>query len=62
MAMEYGTEFWGRLPLDPMLLHACEHGQPFVVDQYPQSQAARALDAFAKNLVQKCPVEEMQQS
>jgi Mrp family chromosome partitioning ATPase len=57
MAKEYGTEFWGRIPLDPLLLYACEHGQPFVVDQYPQSQAARALDTLAKKLVQKCPVE-----
>ena len=56
MAQAYQVPFWGRLPLDPDLLHACEQGKPFVQIK-PNSTASRALKEFCQKLVQKLPVD-----
>ena len=56
MAEAYQVPFWGRLPLDPKLLKACEQGQAFVRTS-PQAQAAKALKDFCGRLVQALPVD-----
>mmetsp|Transcript_22618 Transcript_22618/g.49382 ORF Transcript_22618/g.49382 Transcript_22618/m.49382 type:complete len:397 (-) Transcript_22618:108-1298(-) len=55
MANAYNAPFWGRLPLDPNLLQACEKGEAFVQEK-PKSQAAVALQEFANRLVKTLPV------
>jgi Mrp family chromosome partitioning ATPase len=56
MSHDYGVEFWGRLPLDPDLLKACEAGQGYV-ETHPSAPASLALKAFCETLVHKLPVD-----
>lgn len=56
MAQDYSVPFWGRLPLDPDLLQACEKGLAFVLER-PQSEASLRLQDFCKKLVERLPVE-----
>lgn len=55
MAAEYHVPFWGRLPLDPQLLQACEKGQAYVAVQ-PDAPAAQALQEIARKLTTVLPV------
>lgn len=56
MAVDYGVPFWGRLPLDPKLLEACEKGQCFV-DAHPTAKSAGILKDFCEKLVSVLPVD-----
>jgi Mrp family chromosome partitioning ATPase len=56
MATELGLPFWGRLPLDPKLLKACEEGKPFVT-LHPESVASARLKDFSQNIVSILPVD-----
>ena len=55
MAEEYGIPFWGRLPLDPDLLKACEEGRGFA-ESRPKAAAAVALEDFCRRLNEALPV------
>jgi len=59
MANAYQCEFWGSLPLDPLLLKACEEGQCFVEQAAsdPNNKAAVTLKDFCKRLTTVCPVD-----
>ncbi|KAL7576057.1 hypothetical protein ACA910_000842 [Epithemia clementina (nom. ined.)] len=61
MAQAYQVPFWGRLPLDPDLLLACEQGRPFVQVK-PNSVASQALKDFCQKLVSRLPVDMEMQS
>lgn len=56
MANEFNIPFWGRLPLDPNLLKACEEGQAFV-KTCPNSPASNSLLEFCKKIIHQLPVE-----
>jgi Mrp family chromosome partitioning ATPase len=56
MANEYNVPFWGRLPLDPKLLEACEKGQCFV-DGHPDTAAATVLRDMCVKLNTILPVD-----
>ena len=56
MAQEYNVPFWGRLPLDPQLLKACENGQAFVAI-YPHSNATQILFNFCSRIHHILPVD-----
>jgi Mrp family chromosome partitioning ATPase len=56
MATDYNVPFWGRLPLDPNLLEACENGKCFV-DARPEAKAAVVLKDLCKKLVTVLPVD-----
>jgi NUBPL iron-transfer P-loop NTPase len=58
MAEQYKVPYWGVLPMDPDLLQACESGKAFV-EACPNSMAAKALQAFSKNITSKLLVEEV---
>lgn len=55
MAAHANAPFWGRLPLDPLLLQACERGQGYA-SLYPNAPASIALQQFVDKLVQRLPV------
>eukprot|EP00934_Nitzschia_sp_Nitz4_P001946 Nitzschia sp. Nitz4//scaffold5_size260463//192881//194082//NITZ4_001007-RA/size260463-augustus-gene-0.18-mRNA-1//1//CDS//3329555415//1946//frame0 len=57
MAQQYQVPYWGKVPMDPDLLKACEGGTTFVEDQ-PTRKAAEAFRHFAKQLISQLPVEE----
>jgi Mrp family chromosome partitioning ATPase len=59
MAKDYNIDFWGRLPLDPELLKACEEGKGFVHVR-PDAPAALALEDFCSRLVKELPVNMME--
>jgi len=61
MADAYNVPFWGRLPLDPKLLQACEQGKAYVQLE-PTSQASSALQDFSGRLVKRLPVDMDKQS
>jgi Mrp family chromosome partitioning ATPase len=56
MAHDYNVPFWGRLPLDPLLLQACEKGQAFC-KQEPNAPATKALQDFCNRLTDNLPVD-----
>jgi Mrp family chromosome partitioning ATPase len=56
MSRDYGVEFWGRLPLDPELLKACEAGRGYV-ETSPAAPASLALQQFCDTLLKRLPVE-----
>ena len=56
MCTDYGVPIWGRLPLDPDLLKACEDGKAFV-EAEPKAPAAVAFHAFSKKLNKALPVD-----
>lgn len=49
LARESGVPFLGRVPFDPALAAACDHGEPYVAAA-PAAPAARALTAIAAGL------------
>lgn len=55
MAQDFGCPFWGRLPLDPKLLKACEEGQGYVTVS-PEAPASQALKLFCEKLTAALPV------
>lgn len=55
MAKEYGAPFWGSLPMDPLLLQACENGKSFV-DEYPEAKMSQFLEDLSKRLILALPV------
>lgn len=56
MARDHGIPFWGRLPMDPELLQACENGEAFVKTN-PESPAAAALVDFCSKINKTLPVD-----
>ena len=58
MAAKYNIPYWGKLPMDPDLLQACEHGRTFVED-HPHSLAAASLKFFCNKIRTELPVEEL---
>lgn len=56
MASDLGLPFWGRLPLDPKLLKACEEGKSFVA-LYPDAIASARLRGFCQNIISTLPVD-----
>lgn len=56
MATDHGVPFWGRLPLDPDLLKACEQGKPFV-EARASAPAARAIEDFCHRITEVLPVD-----
>ena len=56
MSRDHNVEFWGRLPLDPALLQACEAGQGYA-ETNPTAPASLAIQQFCDALVKKLPVE-----
>jgi len=55
MAKSYGVDFWGRLPLDPKLLQACESGLSINASA-PSSDASSVLSDFVSKLLAALPV------
>ena len=49
LAAQSGIPFLGRVPFDPRLAAAADHGLPFVLE-HPESPAAQALAAIAERL------------
>ncbi|MFH1037235.1 MAG: Mrp/NBP35 family ATP-binding protein [PVC group bacterium] len=49
-ARELGVPFLGRIPLDPRIVVSSDEGKPFL-DQHPDSEAARSLNAIIKSIV-----------
>jgi len=50
LAEDFGVPFWGRVPLDPRLMQACEEGEA-LRSKSPDSPAAQALDSVASKLI-----------
>lgn len=48
IAQEMDVPFLGRIPLDPQMVVSTDNGSPFVTT-HPDSPAAKAFDAVAKN-------------
>ena len=61
MAAIYQVPFWGSLPMDPRLLQACDQGQAYC-QTHAQETAAKQLEAFAKKLVKRLPVDMAEKS
>ena len=58
MASDYGAPFWGRLPLDPDLLKACEDGNAFC-EIKKDAVASKVLVDLANKLTTALPVDMM---
>ena len=56
MATDYNIPFWGRLPLDPNLLKACEDGKSFV-EADPEAPAAKAFVDVCSRINKALPVD-----
>jgi Mrp family chromosome partitioning ATPase len=56
MAADYGAPFWGKLPLDPDLLKACEDGKAFC-EVKKDALAATVLVELARKLTEALPVD-----
>eukprot|EP00667_Euglena_gracilis_P013182 EG_transcript_13585 len=50
LAEDFGIPFWGRVPLDPRLMQACEEGEALAA-KHPDSPAAKALGSIADLLI-----------
>lgn len=50
MAAEFGVPFLGALPIDPLLLGACEAGQAYVV-QHPTARGVAPFLAVVEGVV-----------
>jgi hypothetical protein len=55
MASQFNAPFWGPLPLDPLLLRACERGECFTLS-YPTKTASTQLMSFVEQLTTALPV------
>jgi len=51
MALEMNIPFLGSIPIDPMIVQACDSGEPYT-QQYSQSQAARSFSAAIKPILE----------
>jgi Mrp family chromosome partitioning ATPase/predicted Fe-Mo cluster-binding NifX family protein len=51
MALEMNIPFLGRIPIDPIIVQACDSGEPYL-QQYSQSQAARSFSAAIKPILE----------
>ncbi len=47
MAMEMNIPFLGRIPIDPLIVTACDEGEPYI-SHYNQSEAAKAFNESIK--------------
>lgn len=52
MAEEMNVPFLGKIPMDPTLVIAGDDGTPYVV-AHPKAEAAKAICAIARSLIQK---------
>jgi hypothetical protein len=53
MAARFGVPFLGALPIDPVLLGACEAGQAYVV-HHPKAVGVAPLLAVIEKIVKAC--------
>ena len=56
MARDFGCPVWARIPLDRLLLRACDTGQCLALE-HPGRPAAQAIVHVCRQLVARCPVE-----
>jgi len=52
LAEDYNIPYLGRIPLDPLLVQACEQGRPYVAG--PDTAGKEAFLAVVKRIVEEC--------
>ncbi|XP_076661269.1 NUBP iron-sulfur cluster assembly factor 1 [Halictus rubicundus] len=53
MAKEFNVDFFGSLPLDPLLARCCDEGKNFLTE-LPESPTVLALQTIVQKIVDKC--------
>ncbi|XP_031835202.1 NUBP iron-sulfur cluster assembly factor 1 isoform X2 [Nomia melanderi] len=53
MAKELNVDFFGSIPLDPLLARCCDEGKNFLTE-VPESQTVLALQVIVQKILEKC--------